>query len=692
MEESSSTIQKPNNDGNKYPYNDLINDKYISSDNNWPHISTRVFDIYSAKDFSKDTPYLDVFAEEFHPKEPIKQEFIDENRDLLNIKPTYITPKSADGNATPLNRVSIEMSSKSNNDESIPMLVTDATLKNKVKKSTSIDNQSSTLNSIYQTDDTKNLDVSSANIMKCATSNSYTAKDTTDKWPSEVEDAFVASLKLIPKKGTSKIKVSHKNYGRNELISLYIYYYTRYFRSKKQISSHIQVLKKAVNSKKDNKLSISDSELELYDLIENGAPRTEKTRENFEKEFTVIVEELEKEVLRDPKHLLCESFPMLNPLAKKKNHLLNGKHDKHNRITTPDSARNNMSSAFKLEEAQELLRDKQVLMYPAKYARDMYENLPEYKCFPVSIEDDNVYYPYLTANHDTNYSNNNNNNNDEENTNVNSEECIVGKKLMSRDDALQEASKIEKKQGAIINMVYESLQVKPNIEENNTAMESDTSRSNNNLNNNRKNSIPQNTSSSSNNNDKINISYKNDVISADSNASAPGMLPNYSSYYSNSPLQWNTMVQPSTAPPNSQNNKVKASINDLSEQSQLLAQADSDLLQNQSQLYSMSQKNRLYPTFTPVDSNFPSNYPPLQWFSPNNQLTLSQYNIVPAQYTQNSDFVDYKSSNQSVTGQPQGNQQPYSQYQSPYLMSGGPPNTSPAYPTFNSQYINKPFH
>lgn len=684
MEESSSIIPKPNNDSNNYLYSDLINDKYISSDNDWSHIPARVFDVYSAKDFPKDIPYLDVFASEFHPKEPVKQEFIDENHDLLNIKPAYITPKSADSNAVPLKKTAIEMASKSNDDDLISVPITGATLKNEEKKSISIHNQSSALNSTYPADDTKDLDIPSTNLMKCTTSNSYIAKDTTDIWPSEVEDAFVASLKLIPKKGTSKIKLSHKNYGRNELISLYIYYYTRNFRSKKQISSHIQVLKKAVNSKKDNNLNITDSELELYNLIENGAPGTEKTRENFEKEFTVIVEELEKEVLRDPKHLLCESFPMLNPSVKKKSHLLNGKHNKHNRIITPNSTSNNTNSAFKLDGGHELLRDNQILMYPAKYAKDMYENLPEYKCFPVNIEDNNVYCPYLTDNHNTN-----NNNNDERSTNVHSEGNIFAKKSISRDEALKEASEIEKKQRGIINMVSESLQVKPNIEENNIAIEPNTISSNNNFKKNGKNAISQNTTTTNNN---INISYKNNLNSANNNVNVPGMLPKYPSYYSNPPLQWNTVAQPSTVPTNLQNNKVKAGMDDLLEQSQLLAQADSDLLQNQSQLYSMSQKNRLYPNFTPVDSNFPSNYPPPQWFSPNNHLTMSQYSFVPSQYTQTSDFVDYRSNSQSATGQPQGTQQPYSQYQSPYFMSGGPPNTSPAYPTFNSQYVNKPFH
>ncbi|KAG0670525.1 hypothetical protein C6P45_002267 [Maudiozyma exigua] len=61
-----------------------------------------------------------------------------------------------------------------------------------------------------------------------------------DKWPHKVEKAFTEALRLIMKSGTSKIKVRNKNYGRNELISLYIRYETGEIRTKKQISSHIQ--------------------------------------------------------------------------------------------------------------------------------------------------------------------------------------------------------------------------------------------------------------------------------------------------------------------------------------------------------------------------------------------------------------------------------------------------------------------
>jgi transcriptional enhancer factor len=66
---------------------------------------------------------------------------------------------------------------------------------------------------------------------------------TTDIWPEEVEQAFEEVLRIVPKNGLAKIKVSGRSCGRNELISDYIYSKTGKFRTRKQVSSHIQVIK-----------------------------------------------------------------------------------------------------------------------------------------------------------------------------------------------------------------------------------------------------------------------------------------------------------------------------------------------------------------------------------------------------------------------------------------------------------------
>ncbi|CAO3600105.1 unnamed protein product [Absidia cylindrospora] len=62
-------------------------------------------------------------------------------------------------------------------------------------------------------------------------------------WPPDVESAFIQALETIPKLGRRKILVNGKPCGRNELISDFIYRQTAKLRTRKQVSSHIQVLK-----------------------------------------------------------------------------------------------------------------------------------------------------------------------------------------------------------------------------------------------------------------------------------------------------------------------------------------------------------------------------------------------------------------------------------------------------------------
>ncbi|KAI9470823.1 MAG: TEA/ATTS domain family-domain-containing protein [Benjaminiella poitrasii] len=62
-------------------------------------------------------------------------------------------------------------------------------------------------------------------------------------WPPDVETAFIKALETIPKLGRRKILVNGKPCGRNELISDFIFRKTGKIRTRKQVSSHIQVLK-----------------------------------------------------------------------------------------------------------------------------------------------------------------------------------------------------------------------------------------------------------------------------------------------------------------------------------------------------------------------------------------------------------------------------------------------------------------
>ncbi|CAK9439425.1 uncharacterized protein LODBEIA_P35520 [Lodderomyces beijingensis] len=62
-------------------------------------------------------------------------------------------------------------------------------------------------------------------------------------WSSDVEEALEEVLQIIPKNGLSKIKIAGRSCGRNELISDYIFMKTGKRRTRKQVSSHIQVIK-----------------------------------------------------------------------------------------------------------------------------------------------------------------------------------------------------------------------------------------------------------------------------------------------------------------------------------------------------------------------------------------------------------------------------------------------------------------
>jgi len=69
------------------------------------------------------------------------------------------------------------------------------------------------------------------------------ANDKTEVWPEDVENAFMEALQVIPKLGRRKVMINGKPCGRNELIADYIRRKTLKIRTRKQVSSHIQVLK-----------------------------------------------------------------------------------------------------------------------------------------------------------------------------------------------------------------------------------------------------------------------------------------------------------------------------------------------------------------------------------------------------------------------------------------------------------------
>ena len=71
----------------------------------------------------------------------------------------------------------------------------------------------------------------------------YSRVQDTDIWSDDVEEAFEEVLRLIPKEWFEQNKIAGRSCGRNELISDYIFAKTGKFRTRKQVSSHIQVIK-----------------------------------------------------------------------------------------------------------------------------------------------------------------------------------------------------------------------------------------------------------------------------------------------------------------------------------------------------------------------------------------------------------------------------------------------------------------
>lgn len=120
-------------------------------------------------------------------------------------------------------------------------------------------------------------------------------------WSKEVEEAFMEAIKLIPRVGRRKITVGGKLRGRNELIADYIYKKTKKRRTRKQVSSHIQVLKHVL--KDDDKFMTMVADPPEAEAKDGGSTElfdqliTKLSAENFD-EF--IVKLRTKPELSDP--------------------------------------------------------------------------------------------------------------------------------------------------------------------------------------------------------------------------------------------------------------------------------------------------------------------------------------------------------------------------------------------------------
>lgn len=668
----------------------------VTSENNptmgdWDPAETRVFDVYPVNDTTKKMPFLDVFSEEFHPKLSVKQEFSQSVGGSTTTSCSSSDSKSKDhtvsNSSTTLHHDKLSSQRKNSLIQLTPKIEVnkhmtvvspiDAISNNNTNRGSDTNTtgfsitgpliHSAQNNTNTNDDNDGDSDSDSSNNShygRSATSNSSFSRDTTDKWSSDVEDAFLASLKLIAKKGTSKIKLLDKNYGRNELISLYIYYHTKEFRTKKQISSHIQVWKKAINSKKKNNQTITYSELELFHLIQNGAPKSQETLDQFNSEFKVIVDKLEKEASNDQNHQLHDTFPMLGTsMRRKATSDMGSGYDHYNSLITPNSAGYNSKSKDDL--GKDGVTNIAGPTYPVDYAKNMYEKMPDYKCLPLSIENSNAYHPFKDPH-----------------TRVNkSEGDIFRKKSMSRSEAIENAQQIERKQRNLIEIVGKALQ-SPNNATNNTTIVNGPNPAINNSNfyknnftGNAENVIPMSNPQSSNN-----YMYNNGQPSTNI-MPISGNVPYHSDYYSGQPQsQWNNNSQYSVVPPPPQPIDRRASQGVVA-----------DLQGQPTQSFPMASSNRLSTGFTPAEPNFPGSYPP-PWFSPNNQpppTSATQYNFGPSSYPPMPSSLDNKQMRQAPPphngqGSSNGQHQSYYQYQYQshiYVLGNA---TSPAYPTFNS--------